>query len=413
VSGERPVVLVAGDGVAPTGFARVLHSILGRLTESYEFHHLAVNYGGEPHPHAWQIYPADGGGDLYGVRRVREMVERLRPRLVFLLNDPWLLGGYLDALRDCRAGLKVVAYAPVDAEPLEAELVAPLVGLDHLVLYTRFGRAAIEDAAARLRLHQPEAAFPALSVIPHGVDCTLFQPLAGTPAATAAGDFSASRAAARQVLFSDPALADAWIVLNANRNQPRKRIDMTIKGFALFARDKPANVRLYLHMGMVDCGWNVAALARRYGIEDRLILTAEERFLPAVSDEALNRIYNACDVGINTSLGEGWGLVNLEHGATGAAQVVPRHSACAEIWDGAAELMEPAVSLTMEGILTEGWLVTPEEVAAALERLYASPDLLRRRSAAAFRAATRPDFHWDDVARRWDALFRQLLAAPA
>jgi D-inositol-3-phosphate glycosyltransferase len=420
--GLRPRVVVVGDAVVASGFARVLHSILGRLTGAYEFHHLGINYGGEPHDCAWQIYPAaggggsgsgaGGGGDLHGVGRVRELVERVRPQLVFLLNDPWILGGYLGELRDCRDRLKVVAYAPVDAGPLAAELLAPLAGLDRLVLYTRFGRGEVETAFAELRRHQPESRFPPLAVIPHGVDTDLFRPLVAPASPADAAAFAASRAAARARLFPDPALSDAWIVLNANRNQPRKRIDITIKGFALFARDKPPNVRLYLHMGIVDCGWNVVALARRHGIEDRLIITAEEHFLPAVPDEALNHIYNACDVGLNTSLGEGWGLVNLEHAATGAAQVVPRHSACAELWEGAAELLEPAVSLTLEGILTEGWLVTPEEVARGLERLYRSPDLLRRLSAAAYAVATRHEFQWSEVARGWDRLFQEVLAEP-
>ncbi len=47
-NGARPRVLVVGDAVAPTGFARVLHSILGRLCDSYEFHHLGINYAGTP-----------------------------------------------------------------------------------------------------------------------------------------------------------------------------------------------------------------------------------------------------------------------------------------------------------------------------------------------------------------------------
>jgi glycosyltransferase involved in cell wall biosynthesis len=413
----RPVVVVVGDGVVPTGFARVLHSVLGRLHDRYELHHLAINYQGEPHPHPWEIYAPGAIG-------LRQLVERVRPRLVFLLNDLWLLGAYLEELRggaEDTPAPPVVAYSPVDAGPLEPEMLAPLADLDRLVLYTRFGRCEVESSLALLRRLQPETRFPPLSIIPHGVDTGLFRPLVGTtsrgaaaatPATLDAGDRRASRAEARRLLFTDPALQDAWIVLNANRNQPRKRIDTTIKGFALFAREKPPSVRLYLHMGMVDCGWDVAALARRHGIEDRLIVTAEERSLPGVPDDVLNRIYNACDVGINTSLGEGWGLVNLEHAASGGAQVVPRHSACAEIWEGAAELLEPALSITQEGILTEGQLIAPEEVARALDRLYLSPDLLTRRSAAAYAVATRPEYRWDDVASRWDALFREVLAAP-
>jgi D-inositol-3-phosphate glycosyltransferase len=405
----KPVLLAIGDGVVPTGFARVLHSVLDRLKDRWEIHHLAINYDGSPHALGWQVYPAASESDFWGVRRLREMAEELRPRIVFLLNDPWVLGSYVDALREVpeeiRRGIRVVAYSPVDAGPLEPGMLTSLAGLDRLVLYTAFGRHEIERSFDRLRREQPGLRLPELDILPHGVDTDVFCPWPaenGTP----------GRLLARDRLL--PAeLRDAFIVLNANRNQPRKRIDVTLKGFAQFAEGKPENVRLYLHMGVEDCGWNVIALAQRYGITDRLILTAEEKLLPAVSDEVLNRIYNACDVGINTSLGEGWGLVNLEHAATGAAQVVPRHSACEEIWDGAALLMEPAISLTTERILTEGRLVSPEEVARALEALYRDPDLLAEMSAAAHRVATRPEYQWGQVAERWDALFREVLDTPS
>ncbi len=405
MSGERRRILAVGDGVVPTGFARVLHSLLDRLRDRWEVHHLAINYDGGPHTLGWDVYPAASEGDFWGANRLRGMVEQIRPDLVFLLNDPWVLGSYVEALREVREGLRVVAYSPVDAGPLEPGMLAPLAGLDRLVLYTEFGRREVESAFACLRREMPDSRFPELGVIPHGVDTGLFHPLP-------AENGSSGRELARRRLLPAPEFRDAFIVLNANRNQPRKRIDLTIKGFALFARDKPENVRLYLHMGTEDCGWNVIALARRHGIEDRLILTADEKILPAVTDDVLNCIYNACDVGINTSLGEGWGLVNLEHAATGAAQVVPRHSACEEIWDGSALLVEPAMNLTTERILTEGRVVAPEEVARALEALYSDPDLLAEMSAAAGRVATRPDYQWAAVAERWDALFREALDNP-
>ena len=47
----------------------------------------------------------------------------------------------------------------------------------------------------------------------------------------------------------------------------------------------------------------------------------------ALSDADLNRLYNACAIGLNTSAGEGFGLVSFEHAATGAPQVVPDHDA--------------------------------------------------------------------------------------
>ena len=48
--------------------------------------------------------------------------------------------------------------------------------------------------------------------------------------------------------------------------------------------------------------------------------------------EKLNLVYNACDVGVNTCIGEGWGLVNFEHAATATAQVVPDHTSLKEIF---------------------------------------------------------------------------------
>ena len=399
---DRPPVLVVGDGVVPTGFARVLHSLIDRLKDRWDFHHLALNYDGGPHTLDWQVYPAGAEGDFFGANRLGALVESIRPRLVFLLNDPWILGRYLEPLEKLRETFPIVAYSPVDAGPLDLSLIEPLHRLDALVLYTEFGRRQIEEAFAPRRL-DPGFPFPMVRVIPHGVDTELFHPWPDE------GGHS-GRQRAREKLFPGPDhFRDDFIVLNANRNQPRKRIDLTIKGFALFARDKPPGVRLYLHMGVEDCGWNVVALARRYGIEDRLILTAVEPFLPAVADEVLNWIFNACDVGINTSLGEGWGLVNLEHAATGAAQIVPRHSACEELWQGSALLLEPAFSLTTERILTEGRIVSPEEVARALESLYRDPALRASLSAAALRVATRPEYQWSRIAEEWDLLFRELL----
>ena len=40
---------------------------------------------------------------------------------------------------------------------------------------------------------------------------------------------------------------NAFIVLNASRFDQRKRIDLTVEGFARFAAGKPANVRPRLH----------------------------------------------------------------------------------------------------------------------------------------------------------------------
>lgn len=71
------------------------------------------------------------------------------------------------------------------------------------------------------------------------------------------------------------------------------------------------------------------------------------------------------------------------------------------------------MSVVFEKILTEAWLVTPEGVAGALERLYADRGLLVEMSERAYRNATRPEYRWANISARWDALFREVLAEGA
>lgn len=404
----RPTVLFVGDAVATTGFARVMHSLCEALKTRYDIHHLAINYQGDPHDLGWRIYPAKLGGDAHGVNRLLPLTELVRPKLIFLLNDIWILAEYMDRLKQRAQRPKVVMYCPVDAGPIEAAIVERLEGVDRFVVYTQFAKREIEAALSRLRKRRPEFAFPEIEVIAHGVDTALFHP--NEPSAVGAFASAGRQRAIQSILGDDAGEPTPFIVLNANRNQPRKRIDITIKGFALFAAGKPANVKLHLHMGIEDAGWNIVQLAQRYGIEERIILTTNGDNLPSVPIAQLNSIYNAAAVGINTSIGEGWGLVSFEHAATGAAQIVPRHSACQELWEGSALLLDPVMSVTTEGLLTEGFFVSPEGVAQALEMLYQDRELLSALSKAAYRNATQSQYRWANIAEIWHALFQDELA---
>lgn len=406
-SDSRPVILAVGDAAVATGFARVLGSILQYLIHEYEIHQLGTNYRGDPHDKEWKIYPAHLGGELQGVNRLKPLVKMIQPQIVFMVNDLWVLADYVNELREFGRDVKVITYCPIDAGPVDQDVLERLEGIDQFVVYTQFAKTEVEKALALIRKRKPDFSFPHIEIIPHGVDAVTFHSF--SPDAIGRLN-SPGRVEAIESLFGgDVSADDTFIVLNANRNQPRKRIDITLKGFALFAGNKPANVKLHLHMGVEDAGWNVVKLARRYAIEDRLILTTNGNNLPSVPDHQLNKIYNAAAVGINTSVGEGWGLVSFEHAATGAAQIVPRHSACEELWEGAALFVDPVMTLTAEQLLTDARIVAPEGVAAALELLYADPETLKEMSIAAYRRASSPDYQWATIARRWSRLFQDIL----
>ena len=398
----RTTVLVIGEAAVPTGYARVIRSVFERLGGAFEVHQLATRWDGSAHDYPWTLHPAPPG-DPFGLRALPALVERLRPRLVFSLYDLSYLAQYMEVLRGTGAA-PVVLYVPVESGPVTPELLERLEGAARCVVYTDYARREVEAALARVRAEWPGFAFPAPEVIPHGVDTAVFRPLA----AEGGGGRAASLALARARLGLAHTEDDFW-VLNANRNQPRKLIDVTLAGFAAFARGKPPGVKLYLHMGVEDRGWNVVLLARRHRVDDRLVLTTADRWHPALTGEELNLVYNACDVGLNTSTGESWGLVSFEHAATGAAQVVPRHTALAELWEGAAEMVDPVMTLTNPGPLSHAHIVSPEGVAAALERLYADPGHRERMARGAHANATRPEYRWDAVAAQWRTLLEAVL----
>jgi glycosyltransferase involved in cell wall biosynthesis len=200
-----------------------------------------------------------------------------------------------------------------------------------------------------------------VEVIPHGFDRARFHRV--------------DRAAARAALQLPP---DAFIVLNANSNDPRKRLDITREGFARFAANKP-DAMLQLHPGEVD-------------------------------DATLNLLYNACDAGINTASGEGWGMISFEHAATGAAQIVPGAWVCGETWRDHAELLTLAGEQPPPGRYNREAVMSVDSVANALERLYADRAYREEMSARAFALAARPEYQWTSIARQWDALLRAIIA---
>jgi D-inositol-3-phosphate glycosyltransferase len=405
---DRPRVLVVGHAVAPTGYARVLHSIIERLHPQSEldFIHFGINYRGEPRRAPWPIVPNQLVGDQLGMQQLPNLLAELHPDLVFMCHDSWLWDVHAPALRAAPGPPKTVFYCPIEwpfARPQDAR---GLASIDHLVAYTHFGRRALEAAFAALGKGTQGGlrAIPPITVIPHGVDAVRFHPLGGS---SAVGPPWPGRRLARALLFPDrPELHDAFIVLNANRNCQRKRIDLSLRAFARFCRGKP-DVWLYLHMGLRDAGVDVLAMARDLGIQDRLLLTTTGADRPDVPDETLNLIYNSCDVGLNTAAAEGWGLVAFEHGATGAAQIVPDTGACAELWEEAGLLIPPCGGRgAHEPEDTEELLCA---VTAHLERLYHDRVFLTEKSRQAHAYACSPRFSWSDIAGRWRDVFLETL----
>lgn len=400
-------LIAIGFNAYGTGLTRVMHSILRRLADAHEIHYLGIGYSGETiRDRGLTFHPTNlHGGDVYAAFQAKRLIEEIDPDVVLILHDIWYFAHYLRTLGAHRDRLKIVCYLPLDGKIINEEDAAAFESADRVVVYTDFARKEFEGAFTRLRTKRG-GEFPGVDVIPHGVDRRCFHPFPGLAQAAFA---SGARAEAKRQVFAG--LADAensFIVLNASRPNKRKRVDLTVEGFARFAADKPANVRLCLHHALMTESEReqVHALIERFKLQQRVTLNPHGESV--VDDAALNGLYNACDVGLLTSMGEGWGLVSFEHGAAGAAQIVPDHSACAEIWRGRAEMIAPARRYIPPISTLEMAEVSAEGVAQALENLYRDPQRCRRLAQAAYETGLNPAYSWDAIAARFDALFAEL-----
>jgi glycosyltransferase involved in cell wall biosynthesis len=384
-----------GPALNQSSYARVLHATLGALAKTWDVQHFAVNHRGAAADIGWRILPNRNIGDRYGVEQIPSIAAEFPPDAIFVFNSFTTLPRYSSL--PARLGLPrpmLVAQCPLLGEAVDPRFVGRLAFYDCVVVLSETVRRHFADCFGEcLRIGMIDR-IPRLEVIPHGLDSRIFRPLANR----------------RAVRADIPGLADlgdqGFVVLNANKNEPRKRIDITLAGFARFARDKPGNVRLYLHMGNSHGEAGLGAAIRTLGIADRVVMTETGTGHPKLDDSDLNRLYNACDVGINTASSEGWGMISFEHAATGAAQIVPGSWVCGEVWAGSAELLDAVPEQPDETRFTRDAVVTIESVASALERLYSSPSYRAQMASRAAALAGEPRFQWCVIAGQWDALLR-------
>lgn len=385
-------ILWYGDVLSNTGFARVTHSILEHLSKDHEVVVFGINYQGDPHDLPYKVYPASGVNpqDRFGIGRLPKVVETEKPDFIICLNDIWIINQVWERIHYLKPILKFkfIPYFPVDSDHYVSSMLRYIKDWDFAITFT------IEQAQ---RLTAQGVQPKLLGVLPHGLDRNKFFPI--------------EQETARKSLGIP---LDKFIVLNANRNQPRKRIDLTIRAFAEFAVDKPDTL-LYLHMGEKDLGWDVRGIfdaeMRELGMnpDHRLLMTnANIDYTNAPPDELLNQIYNACDIGINTADGEGWGLVPFEHASCRKAQVLPNHTACQDIWKTAAPLIEVGVWVRDKDLGVRRGIVNPSDAAAIMSRLYNDEGWREEIAESCYQVTQSPSYDWVRIAEGFEKAMEEL-----
>ena len=388
----RKRLLWIGDGPdCPSGFGRATREILNVLRETYDIVVLGINHLGDPGTVPYPVYTCSPGGDHYGVGRLVWLLNYLTSigtpvDVICIQQDTWNIQPYILELEQSEhAKIPVIGVLAVDGKNIQA---APwLRGLSHAIFWTQF---ALDEARSGGYLG------PA-TVIPLGVDLEVYYP-----------EEKYEALAHRRI----DVLAGKFIVGNVNRNQPRKRWDLTIKYFATWVKTKKIHdAFLYLHVAPTgDVGVNVRQLMQYYGVIDRLALM-DTLVWHGIPEDAMRHSYNCFDVQVSTTQGEGFGLTTFEAMACGVPQIAPDWSALGDLCRDAALLVPcatTAIGPPYQNIV--GGVADEAQFIEELDAVYRDAGLREHLRYAGLDLVSEPRFRWSDIGQRYAEVLARVLA---
>lgn len=395
-------LLIVADAIAPTGFAKVNHNLINYLKHFWDIHVLGLNYRGDPHNYPYPIYPSNisGQGGRYGEFRLPELMHKLKPDIVLMINDPWVITKYLSAVKaaidaeqlnkEQTNKIPLVAYIPIDSENVSRAYM--LNGLDAAIFYTKFG--SVE--AVKGGFKKPSF------IVPHGIDLKFYKQM--------------DTQEARERLGVAKAMPkDAFVFGNVNRNQPRKRQDLTMMYFKRWIEEYKPNrpVFLYFHCAIDDIGYDLEQMSAYFGL-DKYVLVPDRSLTvwTGIKEQFMHLIYNSLDIQLSTTLGEGWGLTVMESMACGKSNIVPDWSALGE-WAKDAARLVPCTSLCVApgNINTVGGVADEEAFVKEMQLMYENKELREEYSNRGLELVRKEEYRWSNIAANFNTILQQVMAA--
>jgi glycosyltransferase involved in cell wall biosynthesis len=276
----------------------------------------------------------------YGDDLIQNKINEIQPDIVFLYNDILVLSRMIQQINQISVPrkFKVFTYMDLVYEYENKQMISFIdQTTDKLFVFSECWKRHLENDYGL----NPSKIF----ILNHGIDNTRIFPV--------------EKEKARSFFGFQP---NDFVILNLNRNTHRKAIDITIRAYLGLLKkhlDKLFKIKLFLNGQEEQTSYpNLKIIeleCKRLGLDystvtNHLILVNKN----IMSDFELNLLYNACDVGINTCVGEGFGLCCLEHASVGKPQIMTKVGALNDIFDPEySQLIYPSVEIFIPNILEQ------------------------------------------------------------
>lgn len=358
---NKPKILIWSDFVAPTGFANVAKNLFDELHKDFQVSIVGINYHGDRKydTDKYFVYSVSRD-DMLGIKRMPSIIKRENPDILLLFQDIFYLSDNIKKFKESlKKDAKTVVYFPVDGSPYSVAWKEIFKEVNSVITYSDWAIRTIKD---RVETNKK------IYKLYHGVDTNIFKPLPKEKI---------------EEIRKSLRWEGKFVAININRFQPRKSIPLSARAFSMFAKgyktckcgqhmplDRNScdlnmcppediietvvhnrrDVFYYLHMmpqeasmgpgranllqnHLINAGFNDDDANTILGMNTSNIYNQE------VSEEQLNQIYNAANINISSTLGEGFGLSLIESAAAGTPTIAPRNSAIPEVLNGTGRMV--------------------------------------------------------------------------
>jgi glycosyltransferase involved in cell wall biosynthesis len=363
MNSTKPRLLIWSDApCVPTGFGNVAKNLFEDLHKDFEVDIVGINYNGlQKYDHSlYHIYPVQQTAPL-GDNVLRTVLMQEKYDILFMFQDIFHISQLLPQIKQKFPNYKYMTYFPVDGGPLFGDWKNIFELSDKAITYTKFAINTIAES-------YPSVDTSKVDYLYHGVE-PIFKLLSRQE---------------RKRSKSELKWTDKFAVVNVNRYQPRKNMSATIRAWSLFSNGYklcecgnayPKNLNfcdvnrcdaskvvktteghddvvLYLHMRPYEkvngpgAGNSLQALAKQAGFTDqdirakKIMIQERDIYSQPYTVEQMNQIYNAADINISTTIGEGVGLSLIEASGSGTTSIAPRNSAVLEMLEGHGILVD-------------------------------------------------------------------------
>lgn len=395
-------ILALGD-FGHTGLAIALREPLRRLHKSgeHEILMLGIGYNGwsfflDKNLYPFPVIPVYG--HKFGEDCLVKAAKKFKPDIIWTCLDvQWIKyitnpedpGVHIS--RESREYLSHknrkfihLGYFPVDGlckdDKLPRGFDSVVKGMDVPVTYSKFTHSAVKK---QLGIDVP--------MIYHGLDTKDYYPVD-------------TREAKRRLHIPE----DRFVVGMVATNQERKLFEDLICAFAKFCEDKPdASLMLFTNPrpnSFYGCH-DLLDLMDQYGILNRYMDTTK---LFMCKDEIMNYVYNAIDIGVLCTQGEGFGLPIIHHHAVGKPVLVTDCTSCTELTVHEVERVKPRCTLIGHNNNIIRYLTDIDDLANKLDIIYRN-SALREEIGRMGLKRIREEFDYDRaIVPQWKVLLEEI-----